>query len=179
MSTNNKTQNKTSQEVQINWILMQLQQGKQREDFIQEFSSIFKLTERTADTRLKEARNRFEQILEANREENELKLKDDPEWQKTHANLLESKKLIYDSLSWIILSRQKKVKINGVEKTVLDIDLSDARDLKTIWEMNLTGLGEPTTISKGALEVTDTDKTALTEAYNRLTKALENQDKNK
>ena len=179
MSTNNKTQNKTSQEVQIEWIINRLKEGKQREEILEVFGSIWKLGRSTFDTRLKEARDRFEQILEANREENDQKLKEDPEWAKTTANLLKSKKMIYDSLSYIILSRQKKVKINEIEKTVLDIDLKDSRDLKTIWEMCLTGLGEPTTVTKNLNENKDLDKASLAEAYNKLTKAIENQDKNK
>ena len=157
MSTKNIKTNKTSQTVQVNWLLMQLQQGKQREDFISEFIRMYKLSQPTFDKRLKVARQQYELILEANQKENEQKLKKDPEWEKTHANLLESKKLIYDTIGYLIINKRKKVKVNGVEKTVLDFSLDDARNLKTIWEMNLIGLGEPTSYVKNDNNNLNTD----------------------
>jgi phage terminase small subunit len=60
-------------------------------------------------------------------------------------------------------------------KNQSDYDLTNWIKIKAE-KAKLLGLYAPV---KTDTKVTDTDKTALTEAYNRLTKALENQDKNK
>ena len=141
-------------QVQIDWIVNRLKEGKERADILQEFTKRYNLKTKTFDNRLKIARERFEQYREETKEENDKKLREDPEWSKTHANLLKSKKLIYDSISYIIQRRQKKVNIGGKERIVLDVDISEARNLKTLWEMNLVGLGEPTTVSQNKTDIT-------------------------
>jgi exonuclease VII small subunit len=142
------TQNQTSKEIQINWIVNKLENGEQRERFLEEFTRIYKLSIATFDNRLKEARKRYNLILEENKKENDRKLRNNPNFEEMTTKLLETKKTIYDSITYIILNKRKKVLINGVEKIVLDIPLREANYLKTLWEMTLTGLGEPTTISK-------------------------------
>ena len=142
------TQNQTSKEIQIDWIVNRLKNGEQRENFLEEFRRIYKLGKATFDSRLKVARERYSLILKDNKEENDKKLRNDPNFDEMTSKLLETKMTIYESISYIILSKRKLVKINGVEKIVLDIPLREANYMKTLWEMTLTGLGEPTTISK-------------------------------
>lgn len=168
--------NQTQKQIQIDWIVNQLEQGKERQDFLQEFTKIYKVKTKTFDNRLKEARELHKSILEARKKENDKTLSKDPEWEKTRSKLLESKKLIYESLGYIILKNKKKVKINGEERTVLDLELSNSRDLKTIWEMMMVGLGEPTTVSKteNKTEISGEINYEYKQALNNLAKAIKN-----
>ena len=141
-------------QVQIDWIVNKLKEGKKTTDILQLFTAKYSLKEKTFYNRLEHAQKLYERYREETKEENDKKLREDPEWSKTHANLLKSKKLIYDSISYIIQRRQKKVNIGGKERIVLDVDISEARNLKTLWEMNLVGLGEPTTVSQNKTDIT-------------------------
>ena len=141
-------QKQTQKHIQIDWIVNQLDNGKERQDFLQEFTNLYKTGVKTFDNRLKEARETHKSILEERKKDNDKTLRQDPEWEKTRLKLLESKKLIYESLSYIIFKKQKKVNIKGEERVVLDLDLENSRDLKTIWEIMSVGLGEPTTVTK-------------------------------
>jgi hypothetical protein len=141
-------QNENMQRVQIEWVKNKIRLGVLRKDFLEEFTKKYNVSVPTLDNRIKSARDELEGEFEQNRIKYQAEAENDPEMAATMNNLKQSKKLIYDSISYIILKKQKKITINGEERMILDLDLRDAPYLRTLWEMNLIGLGEPTTVSK-------------------------------
>lgn len=148
-------QNHTSKRVQIDWIKDKIRQGKQRAEFLQEFTVKFNLVERTLDNRLVIAKSELDEELRTKRIAQEKDLEKDETWQQTKRNMIKSEQLIYDSISYMILRNQKKVDIGGVEQTVLDIPLERAGAVKQLWEIVRLGQGKPTQFDKN--EVTNVE----------------------
>ncbi len=149
-------QNHTSKRIQIDWIKDKIRQGKQRGDFIQEFTSLFNLVERTLDNRLVIAKSELDEELRAKRKAQEKDLEKDETWQQTKRNMIKSEQLIYDSISYMILRNQKKVEIEGREQIVLDIPLERAGAVKQLWEIVRLGQGKPTQFDKNEVSNVET-----------------------